>query len=109
MQVVGAGPSAQPVGLDEQAGKSNYLIGNDPSQWRTNIANYGRVEYQNVYTGIDLVYYGNQRQLEYDFVVAPGADPGIIQLAFEGAQGMTLDGQGNLVLQTAGGDVVEEA
>src|SRR5262249_40403127 len=59
--------------------------------------------------GINLVYYGNQRQLEYDFVVAAGANPGQIRLAFDGAQSMALDSQGNLVLHTAGGDVVEQA
>ncbi len=76
MKLVGANPSPQLTGLDELPGTSNYFIGNDPSKWRTNMPNYAKVEYQDVYPGIDLVYYGNQRQLEYDFVVAPGADPG---------------------------------
>ncbi len=109
MQLIGSNAAAPAVGLDAQAGTSNYFLGNDASQWHTNIANYGRVEYQNVYPGIDLVYYGNQRQLEYDFVVAPGASPGAIQLAFQGTNGMTLDSSGNLVLETSGGDVVEHA
>ncbi len=109
MQLVGANPTAHVAGLDEQSGKSNYLIGNDPSQWHTDIVNYGRVEYRNVYAGIDIVYYGNQRQLEYDFIVAPGADPALIRLAFHGVERMSLDAEGNLVLQTAGGDVVEHA
>jgi hypothetical protein len=109
LQLVGASPSAAVVGLDQQDGTSNYLIGNDPTQWHTHIANYGKVEYQNVYQGVNLVYYGNQRQLEYDFVVGPGADPGAIRLALQGATGMELDAQGNLVLHTTGGDVVEHA
>src|SRR5438132_2709638 len=109
MQLIGANAAAQVAGLDRLPSISNYLIGNDPSQWHTNVPNYGRVEYQQVYPGVDLVYYGNQRQLEYDFVLAPGANPGVIQLAFQGAQAMTLDSQGNLVLHTAGGDVVEHA
>jgi hypothetical protein len=109
MQLVGANPPAQPVGLDQLPGVSNYLIGNDPSQWQTNIPNFARVEYQNVYPGINLVYYGNQRQLEYDFVVAPGADPNNIRMAIAGAQNVTLDAQGNLVLRTSGGAVVEQA
>jgi hypothetical protein len=67
------------------------------------------VEYQNVYPGINLLHYGNQRQLEYDFQLDPGANPGAIQLAFQGAQGLSLDAQGNLRLHTAGGDVVEHA
>src|SRR5438132_8986691 len=109
MHLVGANASAQVAGLDRLPSISNYLIGNDPCQWHTNVPNYGRVKYQQVYSGVDLVYYGNQRQLEYDFVVAPGANPGVIQLAFQGAQAMTLDSQGNLVLHTTGGDVVEHA
>jgi hypothetical protein len=109
MQLVGANPPAQPVGMDQLPGVSNYLIGNDPSQWHTNIPNFARVEYQNVYPGINLVYYGNQRQLEYDFVVAPGADPNNIRMAIAGAQDVTLDAQGNLVLHTSGGEVVEQA
>jgi hypothetical protein len=110
MGLVDANPSAQTEGLDRQAGVSNYLLGNDPSQWITNVAHYGRVEYQNVYPGIDVVYYGNnQTQLEYDFDVAPGGSPAAIQLAFQGAQGLTVDGQGDLVLHTAGANVTEQA
>ena len=75
MRIVGANPTARAVGLDKQAGVSNYLIGSDPSKWHTDIPNYGKVDYQSVYSGIDLVYHGDQNQLEYDFVVAPGADP----------------------------------
>jgi hypothetical protein len=106
---VGANPQPQVVGLDRLLGTSNYFIGNDPSQWHTNVANYGQVEYQNLYPGVDLVYFGNQRQLEYNYVVSPGANPGVIKLAIKGAESMTIDGQGNLVLHTAGGDVVEDA
>jgi hypothetical protein len=106
---VGANPQPQVVGVDQLASTSNYFIGNDPSQWQTAIANYGRVEYQDLYPGVDLVFYGNQRQLEYDYVVAPGADPGVIKLAIDGAESMALDGQGDLVLHTSGGDVLEQA
>ncbi len=109
MQLIGGNTTARATGLDAQAGNSNDFIGNDASQWHSNITNYGRVEYDNVYRGIDLVYYGNQRQLEYDFVLAPGADPGTIQLAFTGASSITLDSSGDLVLHTSGGDVVEHA
>jgi hypothetical protein len=109
MQVVGANPTAQAVGLDEQAGRSNYLIGNDPSQWHTDVPNFGRVAYCDVYPGINLLYYGNQRQLEYDFVVAPGADPRAIALRFDGAERLTLDGQGNLVVHTTGGETIQHA
>jgi hypothetical protein len=71
LQLVGANPAAPVVGLDELITKSNYYLGNDPSQWRSNIPNFGKVEYQGVYPGVDLVYYGNQGQLEYDFVGRP--------------------------------------
>jgi Beta-propeller repeat len=109
MRLVGASPTSHHVGLDEQAGVSNYLIGNDPSKWHTNIANYAKVGYQDVYHGINLVYHGDQQQLDYDFVVTPGAVPRAIRLAFAGAQGKSIDAQGNLVLHTSGGDLVEHA
>jgi Beta-propeller repeat len=109
MQLIGGNATARSVGLDAQAGTSNYFVGSDPTQWHTDIANYGRVEYQNVYRSIDLMYYGNQRQLEYDFVIAPGASPGAIQMAFQGAHGVTLDSADNLVLHFSGGNVVEHA
>jgi hypothetical protein len=109
MQLIGANSAPSAVGLDALAGKSNYLIGNDPSQWHTDVPNFGGVEEHGVYPGVDLVYYGNQRQLEYDFDVAPGTDPGVIRLAFQGAESMALDAQGNLLLHTSGGDVVEQA
>ncbi|MEQ1828256.1 MAG: SBBP repeat-containing protein [Pirellula sp.] len=109
IQFVGANPQAQVACLDELITKTNYLIGSDPSHWQTDISNYGKVEYQDVYAGIDLVYYGSQGELEYDFIVAPGVDPGIIQLSFDGAEQIELDGQGNLVLHTSGGVVVQEA
>jgi Beta-propeller repeat len=109
MKIVGANAGSRPVGLDKQAGVSNDFVRNDPSKWRTNIANYARAGYQNVYRGINVVYHGDQQQLEYDFVVEPGASPGTIRLAFGGALGKSLDAQGNLVLHTSGGDIVEHA
>src|SRR5262249_53342492 len=106
----GANPAAQVYGLARQEGISNYFIGNDPAKWVTYVPSYGQVAYRDVYPGIDLLYYGNsQRQLEYDFVVAPGADPTAIRLAIEGADGVRLDEQGNLVVHTRVGDVVEHA
>jgi len=73
--------------------------------WRTNISGFARVRYREVYPGIDLVYYGNEGQLEYGFVVAPGADPGRIELAIEGADSVEVDAQGNLRLEVAGQDM----
>ena len=77
MKLVGANPSPRVLGLEELPGKSNYFIGNDPSKWRTHVPHYAKVQYEDVYPGVDLVYYGNQRQLEYDLVVGPGADPAL--------------------------------
>ncbi len=109
MQLVGADATPQLVGQDQLPGTSNYITGNNPSQWVTSVPNFARVEEPGVYPGVDLVYYGNQQQLEYDFTVAPGADPDVIRLAFSGAESMALDAQGDLVLHTAAGDVVEHA
>ena len=85
MQIMGANPAAKPVGKDPLPGKVNYIIGRDPAQWHTDIPTFGRVEYQNVYSGINLAYYGGAGGLEYDFIVNPGADPGAIALKFDGA------------------------
>src|SRR5262249_46549690 len=109
MNLVGANPEAAVAGLDQLPGTSNYFIGNDQSQWHTNIPNYGQVEYQGIYPGVNLVYHGNQQQLEYDFVVDPGADPTRIRFAIQGADSISLDSQGKLVLSTALGDVLEHA
>lgn len=75
MKFVGANAEPQVLGVDELPGKSNYFIGNDPTKWRTNVPSYAKVKYMGVYPGVDLVYYGNQQHLEYDFVVAPGLTP----------------------------------
>ena len=104
-QFVAANPAAKVTGEEELPGKINYLIGQDPTKWRTGVATYAKVRYEQVYPGIDLVYYGNQRQLEYDFVVGPGADPAHIRLKLAGARKMSVDAQGQLVVQTAGGSV----
>jgi hypothetical protein len=104
MRLVGANPNAEARGVDELPGKSNYFIGNDPSKWRTNVPNYAKVEYRDVYPGINLVHYGNGGQLEHDFVVSPGADPRAIRFAIEGADKLELDAQGDLVLHAGGSE-----
>ena len=86
MSLIGANPKASPVGLAPQPGVVSYFIGNDPKKWRSGIPTYGKVKYPQVYPGVDLVFYGNQRQLEYDFVVAPGADPSRIAWRIDGAR-----------------------
>jgi cysteine-rich repeat protein len=109
-KLVGANRSPEVSGVDELAGKSNYLIGADPAKWQLGVPNYGGVRYRAVYPGIDLVYRsGNQREVEYDFLVAPGADPSAIRLRFEGARKLRLDAAGNLVLATGSGEVIHRA
>jgi hypothetical protein len=109
MNLVGANPAAQAVASDPLASHTNYLDGSNPSGWVTNVPNYGQVTYQNVYQGTDLTYSGSQGQLEYTFTVNPGAKVSAIQLGFQGQQALSLDAQGDLVLQTAGGPVKELA
>jgi len=82
MKLTGANAQPTVTGLTELSSKSHYLTGNRPEKWRTRVANYGKVRYEGVYPGIDLVYYGTQRQLEYDFIVSPGADPEKMITAF---------------------------
>jgi hypothetical protein len=105
IKLIGANVEPQVTGEGELPGKSNYLLGNDPQQWRTNIANYAKVKYDDVYPGIDMVYYGNGHQLEYDFIVAAGADPSSIKLSVDGARKMRLDERGDLVLNIGGGEI----
>jgi Beta-propeller repeat len=91
--------------MEPLPGMVNYFIGNDPAKWRTTIPTYAKVQYQDAYPGIALAYYGNQGRLEYDFLVAPGADPNQFTLAFEGASAITVAESGDLLLTTALGDV----
>jgi Beta-propeller repeat len=107
MQLAGSS-AAEVSAAGELPGKSNYLIGNNPARWHRNVPQFARVRYHSVYPGIDLVYYGNQGRLEYDFEVAPGADPGMIKLRFEGPQRLTLKA-GDVVLTTPSGQVRFEA
>jgi hypothetical protein len=86
-------------------GRVNYFIGNDPAKWLTDLPTWAKVRYAGIYPGVDMVYHGNQRQLEYDFVLAPGADASRIRLRFAGAQKLSLDLGGNLIAKTTGGEV----
>lgn len=94
-------------GLEPLVGASNYLIGAQRSAHRTNVPRYKKVRYVDVYPGIDVVYYGNQRLLEYDFIVRPGADPGKIRIAFSGAEHLTIGEGGDLILKTRAGEMVQ--
>lgn len=97
MKLVGANPVAATTGTDPLPGKTNYFVGNDSHQWHTGIPQFAGVRYEGVYPGINLVFYGNQGHLEYDFQVAPGADPSLPELQFDGAAKLELNG-GDLVL-----------
>ena len=108
MKLMGASAAAKVTGLKELPGKSNYFIGNDPRKWHTQVPAYAQVRYQNAYPGIDLLYYGHQGQLEYDFVVAPGASPKAITLAITGTSHdgpLRIDSEGNLVASLDDGQV----
>lgn len=102
LRVVG-GDRVHPTGESPLPGVVNYLLGNEPAGWLTGIPTYAGVRYGGVYPGIDLVYHGSSGSLEYDFRVAPGADPGRIQVAFGGAGGLRLGAGGDLVVRTTGG------
>jgi hypothetical protein len=103
MQLAGANGRVEISGEDKLPGTANYFIGSDPAKWHANIPTFTKVHYSRIYAGIDLLYYGNQRQLEYDFVVAPRADPRQIRLQFAGAKRLRLSADGNLVLTTMNG------
>jgi hypothetical protein len=105
LRLVGANPNSQIVGEAELPGKSNYFIGRNPANWHTNVPTYARVASKGLYPGVDVVYYGRQGQLENDFLVGPGADPGQVRLQIEGAEGVKLNATGTLVVQTTLGQV----
>ena len=105
MKLVGSNREARPRGVTELPGKVNYFIGNNPKKWHTNIPTYSKVQYEDLYPGVDLVYYGSEGQLEFDFVVAPGADPDAIRLTFEGVDQIEKDARGDLVLHAPDGQL----
>jgi uncharacterized repeat protein (TIGR01451 family) len=105
MKLAGSNSSSRVSGIGRLSSSSNYFIGNDPAAWRKGISNYSKVKYESVYPGIDLVWYGNQRLLEHDFLIAPGADPSRIKLSFSGMDKMSIDGEGSLVLRAGDEDL----
>ena len=94
-----------PIGLDQLPGQSHYFLGNDPTGWHTQVPHYAQVVYKGLYPGIDLIYYGRDGQLEYDLVVAPGADPQEILLEIQGAESLTLLPEGALRIETSVGEL----
>ncbi|MEO5573752.1 MAG: hypothetical protein ABIR48_04635 [Gammaproteobacteria bacterium] len=107
MTLVGANTRPEIVSEEPLPGKSKHFSGSSADNSHTDIAHYAKVHYRDVYPGIDLVYYGNQQQLEYDLVVAPGVDPKQIRLGFRGADKISLDAAGNLILHTPAGNLTE--
>jgi hypothetical protein len=105
LRFLGADPAARIEGIDPLPGHSHYLLGRDPSGWLTGIPHFNRVRYRRLYPGVEAVCYGNQRQIEFDLVLAPGVSVGRIRLGLEGASDVRLDQEGNVVL-TAGGHEV---
>jgi hypothetical protein len=103
MEFLNARPEATARPLEPLPGKTNYLIGRDPKRWIRNLETYGRIEYEDVYDGIDVSWYGNQGQLEYDFLVKPGADPNRIRMRFEGTRKLTLEADGDVRIETPAG------
>jgi Beta-propeller repeat len=105
MQLEGANPAPAIAASDKLVGKTNYFVGNDPQKWVTGVPSYGRVKYSGIYPGVDVEFYGNQRRLEYDFTVAPGANPKAITLKIDGAKKLVIDSHGDLILHIPDGDV----
>ena len=108
MSFVNSNQLARVRGLEKLPGKANYFIGHTPTDWQTEVSTFAKVEYADIYPGVDVVYYGNKRLLEYDLVIAPGADPQDIQLGFEGTSGLRVDADGNLLLRVGGGEVKQQ-
>ena len=109
MRLMGANPTPGVIGVEQLPGRNHYFIGNNPNKWIRNIPQYARVKYGGIYPGVDLIFYGNQKQLEYDFVVDPGADPGVIRIKFAGMDKLSLDDNGNLALQIGNDRIIMRA
>jgi hypothetical protein len=108
MELQGAKSKVDVHGVDELPGKANYFIGNDPTKWRAGVSTYARVKYSEVYPGVDLVYYGNQRRLEYDFVVSANADPRVLRLRFAGVRHLSITSAGDLKIEGRHGEIAFE-
>jgi hypothetical protein len=109
LELVGADAAAKISGVQPLTGKVNYLHGNNPDQWQTSIATFGQVRVDQIYPGINLVYYGNQQKLEYDFDLAAGINPAVIGLRFTGAEKISVNPQGELVIRLHAGEVIQHA
>lgn len=109
MQPAGANPAPRVMGEMPLAGKAGYFRGKDLEDVLAGVPTYGRVRYEDLYPDVDLVFYDNGRHLEYDFIVAAGADPGVIRLTFTGADKLSVNAAGELVLHTEAGELRQPA
>jgi hypothetical protein len=107
LTMLGARPDVGPEAFDALPGRANHLVGRDPSRWRTDVKTFAKVRYPEIYPGIDLVLYGNQRELEYDFVLAPGADPSRVRLRVDGATAVSLSPDGDVRITTSRGTIIQ--
>ena len=107
MQFVGADPAARIYGDAAMPGKINYLVGSNPAQWQSGVTAFAQVRVDGIYPGVNVVYYGNGRQLEYDFDLAPGIDPQTIAIRFDGAEKISVNPQGELVVRLDGGEIIQ--
>lgn len=105
MKPVGGNAQPQVFGLDELPNRTNIFTGSAPENWRADVPHYGKVKYQAVYDGVDIVFYGVEDRLKYDVIVAPGADPGVVAFDFTGAKRIKLTARGDLLIETAAGQV----
>jgi uncharacterized protein (TIGR03437 family) len=108
MRFVGGNPEPRAEGVEQLPGRGHYFIGQDARRWRTDVAAYRKVALREVYPGVDVVYYGRQRALEYDLLVAPGADPRQVRLSYDGAASLRLDARGDLRIGLVGGGEVRQ-
>ncbi len=107
LEFVGANPSAKITGNQKLSGNINYLLGNDATQWRANVPTFAQVRVEKIYPGINVVYYGNRQKLEYDFNLASGVNPATIALRFDGAEKISVDAQGGLIINLGTGELVQ--
>ena len=108
MSLVNSNRAPRVRGVEKLPGKANHFIGHKPSDWHVGVSTFARVEYADIYPGVDVVYYGNKRLLEYDFLIAPGADPQSIRLGFQGTSGVRVDAEGNLLLRVGAGEIKQQ-
>lgn len=109
LRFVGGSPDARISGNEQLPGKINHIIGSNPGQWQVNQPTFSRVQVEDIYPGVKVIYYGNQQKLEYDFNLAAGVDPSIIALRFDGSEKISVNATGELVIHYKGGEIIQHA